>query len=151
MLLGGLGVLAGTVVDMTDPQTSLRTLLPGWFYPVFLLLIVAGAMTNNVLTAYSTGLALQAVGIGWRRSGGGHLRLGHRDRHHQLRAVPVGLPRHPEQHPRAHRGLPRPSLAIYGVDIWLRRNRYDGLELHDETPGSRFWYWRGVNPAGRRR
>jgi cytosine/uracil/thiamine/allantoin permease len=41
-----------------------------------------------------------------------------------------------------------PSLAIYGVDIWLRRNRYDGLELHNETPGSRFWYWRGVNPAG---
>ena len=41
-----------------------------------------------------------------------------------------------------------PALAIYGIDILLRRNRYDGLELHDETPGSRFWYWHGVNPAG---
>jgi purine-cytosine permease-like protein len=66
--LSGLGVLAGTVVDMTNPQTSLRVLLPGWFYPVFLLVIVAGAITNNVLTAYSTGLALQAVGIPWQRS-----------------------------------------------------------------------------------
>jgi nucleobase:cation symporter-1, NCS1 family len=41
-----------------------------------------------------------------------------------------------------------PALAIYGMDILLRRNRYDGLELHDETPRSRFWYWHGVNPAG---
>jgi NCS1 family nucleobase:cation symporter-1 len=41
-----------------------------------------------------------------------------------------------------------PALAIYGIDILLRRNRYNGAELHDETPRSRFWYWRGVNPAG---
>ena len=27
-----------------------------------------GAITNNVLTAYSTGLALQAVGIPWKRA-----------------------------------------------------------------------------------
>ena len=67
VLLGGLGVLAGTVVDMTDPQTSLGALLPGWFYPVFLLVIVVGSITNNVLTAYSSGLALQAVGIPWSR------------------------------------------------------------------------------------
>jgi NCS1 family nucleobase:cation symporter-1 len=101
--LSGLGVLAGTVVDMTNPQTSLRVLLPGWFYPVFLLVIVAGAITNNVLTAYSLSLTVAFLG---------------------------------------------PALAIYGIDILLRRNRYNGLDLHDETPGSRFWYWRGVNPAG---
>jgi purine-cytosine permease-like protein len=41
-----------------------------------------------------------------------------------------------------------PALAIYGVDIWLRRNRYDGRALHDETPGSPFWYCHGVSPAG---
>ena len=50
------------------PADVAEALLPGWFYPVFLLVIVAGAITNNVLTAYSTGLALQAVGIPWRRS-----------------------------------------------------------------------------------
>jgi purine-cytosine permease-like protein len=41
-----------------------------------------------------------------------------------------------------------PALAIYGTDILLRRNHYSGPDLHDETPASRFWYWRGVNPAG---
>ena len=148
VLLGGVGVLAGTVVDMTDPQTSLRVLLPGWFYPLFLLLIVVGSMTNNVVTAYSTGLALQAAGIGWRRpvtvvfdaviavgitSYALFLSdfLGTLSNILELSVAFLG-----------------PSLAIYGVDIWLRRNRYDGCELHDETPQSRFWYWHGVNPAG---
>jgi cytosine/uracil/thiamine/allantoin permease len=41
-----------------------------------------------------------------------------------------------------------PALAIYAVDIALRGNRYDGPELHDETPASTFWYWHGVRPAG---
>ena len=35
---------------------------------MFLLVIAAGAITNNMLTAHSTGLALQAVGIPWRRA-----------------------------------------------------------------------------------
>jgi nucleobase:cation symporter-1, NCS1 family len=147
-LLAGLGVLAGTVADMTDPQAALKALLPGWFYPAFLLLVVAGSITNNVLTAYSTGLALQAVGIGWRRptavvadaiiavaitSYALFLSdfLGTLSSILELTVTFLG-----------------PALAIYAIDIWLRRNRYDGLELHDETPQSRFWYWRGVNPAG---
>ena len=41
-----------------------------------------------------------------------------------------------------------PSLAIYAVDILLRRNRYDGLALHDETRASPFWFSHGVNWAG---
>ncbi len=148
VLLGGLGVLAGTVVDMTDPQTSLKALLPGWFYPIFLLLIVVGSITNNVLTAYSTGLALQAVGIPWRRSitvvfdaivavgitGYALFISNFLDTLNNTLELTV-----------AFLG---PALAIYGVDIALRRNRYDGIELHDESPSSRFWYWHGVNLAG---
>jgi NCS1 family nucleobase:cation symporter-1 len=141
-------VLAGTVVDMSDPQVSLRALLPGWFYPVFLLVIVLGSITNNVLTAYSTGLALQAVGISWKRSvtvifdavvavgitGYALFIANFLDALNSILELTV-----------AFLG---PALAIYGTDILLRRNRYSGAELHDETPRSRFWYWRGVNPAG---
>ena len=68
VILGAIGVLAGSVVDMTDPQSSLAAILPGWFYPVFLLMIVFGCITNNILTMYSSGLCLQAVGIPLRRS-----------------------------------------------------------------------------------
>lgn len=148
VVLGGLGVLAGTVVNMANPQTSLKTLLPGWFYPVFLLVILVGSITNNVLTAYSSGLALQAMGIPWKRSvtvvfdaviGVSICAyalfisnfLNTLNNILELTVAFLG-----------------PALAIYAVDIVLRRNRYDGLELHDETPGSRFWYRHGVRPAG---
>jgi nucleobase:cation symporter-1, NCS1 family len=148
VLLGGLGVLAGTVVDMANPQTSLAALLPGWFYPIFLLVIVVGSITNNVLTAYSTGLALLAVGIPWKRSvtvifdavvaigitGYALFISDFLSTLNNILALTV-----------AFLG---PALAIYGIDILLRGNRYQAAELHDESPGSRFWYWRGVNPAG---
>ena len=33
-----------------------------------------------------------------------------------------------------------PLVAVYAVDIWLRRNRYDGVALSDERRTSPFWY-----------
>ena len=148
VLLGGLGVLAGTAVDMTDPQTSLGAILPGWFYPVFLLVIVIGSITNNVLTAYSSGLALQAVGIPWSRAvtvffdGAVGVAItcyalflsNFLDTLNNILAMSVALL--------------APSLTIYAADILLRRNRYSGHDLHDETPGSPFWFTGGVNWAG---
>ena len=143
-----LGALAATVVDMTDPQTALQKLLPGWFTPVFLLALVLGTVAINALTSYSAGLALQAVGIRIRRSvsvlfdGVAAVSLtlyallvsNFLDTVNdvlQLTVVLLG-----------------PSMAIYATDILLRRNRYDGPALTDETPGSPFWFTKGVNPAG---
>jgi nucleobase:cation symporter-1, NCS1 family len=148
VLLGALGVLAGTAVDMTDPQTSLKAIVPGWFYPVFLLVIVVGSITNNVLTAYSSGLSLQAVGVKASRAFtvffdgivGVALALyalfisNFMDTVSSILELSVSLL--------------GPSLAIYGADIILRRNRYSGQALHDESPTSPFWYRNGVNWSG---
>ncbi len=41
-----------------------------------------------------------------------------------------------------------PSMAVYAADILWRRNRYNGLELSDESRSGRFWYRGGVNWAG---
>ncbi|MEL5954093.1 cytosine permease [Streptomyces sp. CLV115] len=41
-----------------------------------------------------------------------------------------------------------PAMAVCATDIVLRRNRYDGPELCDQAPGSRFWYRGGFNAAG---
>jgi purine-cytosine permease-like protein len=41
-----------------------------------------------------------------------------------------------------------PSPAVYATDILLRRNRYDGLALGDESRTSPFWYTGGVNWSG---
>ncbi|MFF3618259.1 purine-cytosine permease family protein [Streptomyces sp. NPDC002467] len=143
-----LGALAATAVDMTDPETALRALLPGWFYPAFLLALVLGTIAVNALTAYSAGLALQAVGIRIRRSVSvlfdgtvavaltlyGLLFSSLLDTVSnvlQLTVVLIG-----------------PAMAVYATDIALRRCRYDGLALVDETPGGPFWYTAGVNWAG---
>ncbi|MFD7326507.1 purine-cytosine permease family protein [Streptomyces sp. NPDC059875] len=143
-----LGAAAATAVDMTDPQTGLEQILPGWFHPVFLLALVLGTIAINALTAYSAGLALQAVGIRVRRSVSvlfdgavavaltlyGLLASSLLDTVSnalQLAVVLIG-----------------PLMAVYATDIVLRRGRYDGLALSDETPNSPFWYTGGVNGAG---
>ncbi|MEU6877091.1 cytosine permease [Streptomyces sp. NPDC046712] len=143
-----LGAVAATAVDMTDPQTGLEGILPGWFHPVFLLALVLGTIAINALTAYSAGLALQAVGIRIRRSVSvifdgivavaltlyGLLASSLLDTVSnalQLAVVLIG-----------------PLMAVYATDIVLRRGRYDGLALSDETPDSPFWYTGGVNAAG---
>ncbi|WP_082574447.1 MULTISPECIES: purine-cytosine permease family protein [unclassified Nocardioides] len=146
--LGWIGVLAGSLVDMNDPQTSLAEVLPGWFYPVFLLMIVLGCVTNNILTMYSSGLCLQAVGIRLPRSitvlfdGALGVALAcyalfvsdFTSTLNNILELSVALL--------------GPCIAIYLADITLRRNSYDGRLLHEETPDSPFWFHGGVNWAG---
>lgn len=148
VLLGSIGVLAGSVVDMEDPQTSLEAILPGWFYPVFLLMIVLGCVTNNILTMYSSGLCLQAIGIPLKRSVtvlfDGVLGVA-------LACYALFVSDFTETLGSLLEmsvALLGPAITIYAADIVLRRNRYDGTELHDESPTSPFWFSNGVNWAG---
>ncbi|MFF8837717.1 purine-cytosine permease family protein [Streptomyces sp. NPDC015130] len=143
-----LGAFAATVVDMSDPQNALQTILPGWFTPVFLLALVLGTISINALTAYSAGLALQAVGLRIRRTVSvlfdgaaavaltlyGLLVSNFLDTVSNVLQVIVVLS--------------GPLMAVYATDIVLRRCRYDGPALSDETPGGPFWYTRGVNLPG---
>ncbi|HEU5030420.1 MAG TPA: cytosine permease [Spirillospora sp.] len=143
-----LGALAGTVLDMSDPQTALPTILPSWFTPVFLLSVVLGTIANNAMTAYSSGLALQAVGVRLRRSRSVALdgTLGvaltlyallvsdFLDTVNNMLQLMVALL--------------GPAMAVYATDILWRRNRYDGRALSDESRDAPFWYRGGVNRAG---
>ncbi|MFF5285644.1 cytosine permease [Streptomyces sp. 62] len=143
-----LGAFAATAVDMTDPQNALQEILPGWFVPVFLLALVLGTISINALTAYSAGLALQAVGLRIRRTVSvlfdGTVAVGLTlygllvsnfldtvSNALQMITVLIG-----------------PLMAVFATDVVLRRNRYDGVALSDETPGSTFWFTGGVNWAG---
>ncbi|MCX5205407.1 cytosine permease [Streptomyces sp. NBC_00237] len=146
--VGSLGALAATAVDMTDPQAGLRQLLPGWFGPVLLLALVLGTIAINALTSYSAGLALQAVGIRIPRARSvivdgvvavaltlyGLFASGFLDTVSnvlQLTVVLLG-----------------PAMAVYATDIVLRRNRYDGRSLTDESREGPYWYTAGFSPAG---
>jgi purine-cytosine permease-like protein len=143
-----IGILAATVVNANDFTTSIRAVVPGWFYPIFLLIVIFGVTCNSILSVYSGGLSLQALGVPLARS----------------RTVWID-------------GVVGTSLAVYGVlvasnfltvlqnfllwsiywyapvfgvymaELTLTKGHYDGHELH--RVGGRYWYdrgfrWRGV-------
>ena len=143
-----LGVLAGTRIDMTDPQVAIAEIVPAWFYPLFLFVVVAGSVSNNVLLAYSAGLYQQGMGV----------RL---DRVRSVVLIGVVIAAVAAYATFATDFLVAvsnflqfsivvlaPLMAVYATDIVLRRNRYDGRALHDETPSGAFWYRNGVNWSG---
>lgn len=148
VLLGVIGVVAATALDFADAQAAFATILPAGFYTVLTLMIILGSMANNVLTAYSAGLALLALGVRAKRTTtvifdalvGVGLTIyalfvsTFMDTMQNILTLSVALL--------------GPNLALYGADILLRRNRYDGEALADDRPGSPFWYQAGVNPRG---
>ncbi|WP_051165714.1 purine-cytosine permease family protein [Amycolatopsis orientalis] len=143
-----LGAFAATTLDMSDPQAALESVLPQWFTPIFLIAVILGAIANNAMTVYSSGLALQAIGVRLRRSRSVLLDgtagvlltlyallvsdfLKAVNDMMQLMVVVLG-----------------PMMAIYVTDLLLRRNRYDGHALADERRGGPFWYVGGVHWPG---
>jgi len=145
VLIGGLGVVAATAIDMTDPQLTIGEIVPAWFTPIFLAIVVLGSITNNVLVAYSTGLYAQGLGIRVSRAATVVITgaiataaagwfifiapsfLDTLNASLELSVTVLG-----------------PLVAVYAVDILLRRNRYDGVALSDERRTSPFWYHGGV-------
>ncbi|MEU6658311.1 cytosine permease [Streptomyces sp. NPDC046821] len=148
VLFTALGVMAGTALDMSDPQEALATIVPPWFQPTFLFAIILGAIANNAMTAYSSGLALQAAGVRIRRS----LSIAVNG------AIGVGLTLYAllvsnfldtvSSILELMAALMGPAIAVYAADILWRRNRYDGHLLTDESRGGLYWYTGGVNWAG---
>ncbi|GAA1544316.1 purine-cytosine permease family protein [Nocardioides humi] len=142
------GALAATVTDLSDPETGLQGIVPGWLITVFLVAILVGILANNALTTYSSGLALQAVGVPLTRVAsvavtaliGAGMTLYALFVFDFLDTVSSALV--------LLVALVGPIMAIYVTDILLRRNRYDGIELSVDGPASRYWYTGGVNLAG---
>ncbi|MGR0320757.1 purine-cytosine permease family protein [Agromyces sp. ZXT2-3] len=145
VLIGALGVIAGTAIDMTDPELTIGEIVPAWFTPIFLGMIVLSSITNNVLVAYSTGFYAQALaqrisraattivtGIVATAAAGWVLFLSPSF----LDALSASL--------ELAVTVFGPLVSIYAIDIVLRRNRYDGAALDDTRPGGPFWYRGGV-------
>jgi purine-cytosine permease-like protein len=148
VLLSTVGVLAGTAVDMTDPQVSLKEIVPGWFYPVLLLAIVIGSVANNILTTYSSALALQATGVRigqWTAVVLDNLAAAAIAAYALFITDFLDALNHILEFTVVVLG---PGLAISVTDVILRRNHYTGPGLHDETPTSAYWYHNGCNIAG---
>nr|MBS1899350.1 cytosine permease [Actinomycetota bacterium] len=142
------GVLAASSVDMSDPEAGLEKFLPGWFAPIFLISVIVGTIANNAMTAYSSGLALQAVGIRLPRSRtvlldgtvGVLMTLFALLVWNFLDSVSSAL--------QLAVTVLAPVMGVYLADMLWRRNRYDGAALADDSRGSRFWFTGGVHIPG---
>ena len=145
--LGVIGVAAATRTDMTDAVAGTEQLLPGWFQPVFLALVLGGSVTNSIITLYSSSLNLQVLGIPWTRA-----------KAIVISAVVTAL---------GSLGalfladftasllsflslliiVFAPWGGVFLADMLLRRCRYDTHALHLGREG-RYWYRGGFRPAG---
>lgn len=145
--MGLIGIAAATATDMTDPVAGLVSLTPGWFTVPFLAIVVGGSITNNILGLYSSGLVLQILGVPLERArtviiDAAVITIGSiyatfvsdftTSLTNFLSLMVIWI---------------APGVAIYLVDIWLRRNRYDTAALQ-RTDGGPYFYRGGVNPRG---
>jgi nucleobase:cation symporter-1, NCS1 family len=146
LALGAVGILAGTAVDMSDPTNALEAILPGWFYPLFLIVIVAGTTANNIVTVYSSSLSLQAMGVNVRRTVGVLVNV----------VIGTGMTAYAlfisdflatlTEFLQVMLFWYAPFAAIFVVDLALRRF-YDGIALHERSGGP-YWYSDGFHWPG---
>lgn len=142
------GALAASAVDMSDPEAGLGTFLPAWFAPIFLVSVIVSTIANNAMTAYSSGLALQAVGIRLPRTRtvmidgvlGVLMTLFALLVWNFLDSVSSAL--------QLAVTILAPVMGVYLADMLWRRNRYDGIALGSEARTSRFWFVGGFHIAG---
>jgi nucleobase:cation symporter-1, NCS1 family len=147
ILLTFAGILAATVVDPSDFTSSIRGVVPGWSYPIYLLIIIFGVISNCIYSVYSSGLAMQSMGVPLKRTrtvwidggiGTGLALLGVLLASDFLTAVENGL--------LWSIYWLAPFFGIYLVELFLSRGNYSGDELHDRS--GRYWYRAGFRRAG---
>jgi NCS1 family nucleobase:cation symporter-1 len=146
VFLSFVAIIAGTVVDISDPTTTLKALVPNWFYPIFLIVVALGTICNNILGVYSSGLSLQALGLNVKRPVAVSIDA----------VVGTAMTVYAifisdflttlTEFLQFMLWWYAPYTAIFAVDLILRRREYDGVELHRR--GGTYWYRDGFNWPG---
>ncbi|MFB7090552.1 purine-cytosine permease family protein [Streptomyces sp. NPDC056296] len=145
--LGVAGVAAATQTDMTDAVAGTENLLPGWFQPLFLALVLGGSVTNSIITLYSSSLNLQVLGVPWSRS--------------QAILISAGVTAAGSLYALFLTDFTSSLLSflslliivfapwggVFLADMLMRRCRYDAPALHAGRDGG-YWYRSGHHPAG---
>jgi NCS1 family nucleobase:cation symporter-1 len=131
--------VASATTNGSDPIAGIPSVLPGWVSVPYLLFAIVTLLAVNTLDLYSSGLTLQAAGLKLARW---HCVLvdtaictilcflvifsGQFNTYYSdfLGALIIWL---------------APWFAIYAVDAFLRRQRYDARSLVDTSRGGRYW------------
>lgn len=129
-------------------DAALLDLLPAWLGPVLVVGVVINTIALNAMTTYTSSMALQAIGFRLRRIPAAIIVgvVG--------TALTIYLVLSSSLLEAANLMLQflvivsGPAMAIFVVDVLLRRYAYDGAELFDDHPGARYWYTRGWSVPG---
>ncbi|MET0828608.1 MAG: cytosine permease, partial [Microbacterium sp.] len=129
-------------------DVALLDLLPAWLGPILVIGVVINTIALNAMTTYTSSMALQAIGFRLRRIPAAIIVgvVG--------TALTIYLVLSSSLLEAANLMLQflvivsGPAMAIFVVDVILRRYAYDGLELFDDHAGGRFWYTGGWSVPG---
>ncbi|MBT2486379.1 MULTISPECIES: cytosine permease [unclassified Microbacterium] len=129
-------------------DVALLDLLPVWLGPVLVVGVVINTIALNAMTAYTSSMALQAIGFRLRRIPAAIIVgvVG--------TALTIYLVLSSNLVEAANLMLQflvivsGPAMAIFAVDVVLRRYDYDGVELFEDRQGGRFWYSAGWSIPG---
>lgn len=148
LALSLLGALLASRADLSDPVAGLEPLIPGWLYWIFLLAVVGGSVSNNIITLYSSAFAVQTIGVRVSRIQAtmldgvvATLLIVYvlfvnddflRALNDMIALVVVWI---------------GPFGAIWVADAVIRRHRYAAAELH-AGPSGRYYGTHGVNIRG---
>lgn len=129
-------------------DVALFELLPVWLGPILVVGVIINTIALNAMTAYTSSMALQAIGFRLRRIPAAIIVgvVG--------TALTIYLVLSSNLVDAANLMLQflvivsGPAMAIFVVDVIMRRYAYDGLELFDDAPTGRFWYTGGWSIPG---
>jgi NCS1 family nucleobase:cation symporter-1 len=151
LFLGVMGVILSSRGDMADPVAGVQPLVPEWLFVLYAIAAIGGAVANNVITFYASGLSLQAVGVPLRRYQATMLDtcvatvlvvyvifisedfLTTLNDFLSMLIVWIG-----------------PFGGVWLMDGLLRRWSYDPIDIHAVAAGARgrYWGWHGINLRG---
>ncbi|WP_395693463.1 purine-cytosine permease family protein [Nocardioides sp.] len=148
LLLCIMGALLAGIGDMSDPVAGVKAHVPTWAFLLYTIAAAGGSIANNVVTYYSSGLALQSMGVPLHRYVATALDA----------IVSTGIVLYilfVQDFTTALNSFVSLLIVWLGpfAGVWIadglrRRWRYDYRAVHVDVRngrGTKYWYWRGIN------
>ncbi|NTY59082.1 cytosine permease [Mycolicibacterium sphagni] len=145
-----MGALLASQGDMSDPVAGVEPFVPTWVFLIYVIAAVGGSVANNVVTYYSSGLAMQSVGIPMHRYAATAVDT-------VISTAIVLYVLFVQDFTTALNDFVAlmivwlaPFAGVWLTDGILRRWHYDPVAVHavKRHQGSVYWGWNGVNLRG---
>lgn len=145
-----MGALLASRGDMSDPIAGVEPFVPAWVFYVYIVAAVGGSVANNVVTYYSSGLAMQSVGIPMHRYAATALDT-------VISTAIVLYILFVQDFSTALNNFVAlmivwlaPFAGVWITDGLMRRWRYDPVAVHSVHSGEAnpYWGWNGINLHG---